>query len=66
MPQPVIGAEADLDVSDNSLVAVVGKGGVVYVEAGVWVFTAVVMPPLHLSQVRPTAVFGDQFGGVGA
>ena len=44
----------------------VREGGVVYVEARVGVFTAVVMSPLNLSNIDATAVFGDQLGGVGA
>ena len=44
----------------------VGEGGIVYVEARVGVFTAVVVSALNLSNIRATAVFGNQLGGVGA
>ena len=45
----------------------VGEGGVVYVEAGVGVFTAVVMSPLHLPPllVRHLAIPVQVPGGEG-
>ena len=57
--QPVAGAEADLNVGGYWDVVVVREGGIVYVEARVGVFTAVVMSPLNLSQLRTTAVLRD-------
>ena len=64
--QPVAGAEANLNVGGYWDVVVVREGGIVYVEARVGVFTAVVVSALNLSNIRATAVFGNQLGGVGA
>ena len=64
--QPVIGAEADLDVGDGWDVVVVREGGVVDVEARVGVFTAVVVSSLNLSNIWAAAVLGDQLGVVAA
>ena len=64
--QPVAGAEANLNVGGYWDVVVVREGGIVYVEARVWVFTAVVMSPLNLSQLRTTAVLGDDLRLIGA
>ena len=64
--QPVAGAEADLNVGGYWDVVVVREGGIVYVEARVWVFTAIVVSPLNLTDIRATAVLGDELCVVGA
>ena len=63
-PPPVGRAEADFYVGDDRSFVFCWEGGVVHVEAGVRVLTAVVMSALDVPNVRPTAVLGDQLGVV--